>query len=156
MYVIPPDKIELVPDPNDLQAVLGYLFDIHGRQIPLPKEDVIHWKTFTPEFDAYERTHLRGFDPLRPLKRRLQQDNDAMEAAVAMFQNGGAKGVLFNETYTDLTPEQSTQIKGVIDRKINNTEMKAAVASLQGKWGYLDIGKDSVDMELLKSQQITL
>ncbi len=99
---------------------------------------------------------MRGFDPLSPLKRRLQQDNDAMEAAVAMFQNGGAKGVLYNETYTDLTPEQATQIKGVIDRKINNKDMKAAVASLQGKWGYLDIGKDSVDMELLKSQQVTL
>ncbi|HEX4875754.1 MAG TPA: phage portal protein [Chitinophagaceae bacterium] len=156
MYAIPPDKIELVPDPNDLHGILGYLFDVNGRQVPLPKEDVIHWKTFTPEFDAYERTHSRGFDPLRPLKRRLQQDNDAMEAAVAMFQNGGAKGVLYNETYTDLTPEQSTQMNGVISRKINNQEMKAAVAALQGKWGYLDIGKDSVDMELLKSQQITL
>jgi HK97 family phage portal protein len=156
MYIIPPDKIELVPDPQDLYGILGYIFDANGTQISIPKQDIIHWKTFNPEFDAYERTHMRGFDPLSPLKRRLQQDNDAMEAAVAMFQNGGAKGVLYNETYTDLTPEQETQIKGVINRKINNKDMKAAVASLQGKWGYLDIGKDSVDMELLKSQQVTL
>jgi HK97 family phage portal protein len=156
MYIIPPDKMELVPDPVDLYGVLGYIFDANGTQVPIEKENIIHWKTFNPEFDAYERTHMRGFDPLRTLKRRIQQDNDAMDAAVAMFQNGGAKGVLFNETYNDLNPVQKTQIQGVIDRKINNTAVKSAVANLQGKWGYLDIGKDSVDMELLKSQQITL
>lgn len=156
MYTIPPDKIELIPDPVDLYGVIGYLFDVNGTQVRIEKEDIIHWKTFNPEFDAYERTHMRGFDPLQPLTKRLQQDNDAMSSAVAMYQNGGAKGVLYNETLDNLTPEQATQIKGVIDRKINNHEMKAAVASLQGKWGYLDIGKDSVDMELLKSQQITL
>ena len=28
--------------------------------------------------------------------------------------------------------------------------MKSAVANLQGDWGYLDVGKDSVDMQLLE------
>ena len=156
MYLIPPEKIELVPDPNDLYGVLGYLFDINGKFVRIEKTDIIHWKTFNPNFDSVERDHLRGFNPMLPLKRRLQQDNDSMEAAVAMYQNGGAKGVIFNETLDNLTPEQASQIKTVIDTKINNTAMKAAVATLQGKWGYLNIGKDSVDMQLLDSQSKTM
>jgi HK97 family phage portal protein len=156
MYLIPPNKVEIVPDPQDLYGVLGYVLDIGGKMVPVDKTDIIHWKTFNPNFDPVDRTHLRGFNPLQPLKRRLQQDNDAMEAAVAMFQNGGAKGVMFNETLDNLTPEQSSQLKSVIDNKINNTAMKAAVATLQGKWGYLDIGKDSVDMQLLDSQDKTM
>ncbi len=155
MYLIPPNKVEIVPDPQDLYGVLGYVLDIGGKMVSVDKTDIIHWKTFNPNFDPVDRTHLRGFNPLQPLKRRLQQDNDAMEAAVAMFQNGGAKGVMFNETLDNLTPEQSSQLKSVIDNKINNTAMKAAVATLQGKWGYLDIGKDSVDMQLLDSQDKT-
>jgi phage portal protein BeeE len=47
-------------------------------------------------------------------------------------------------------------MKGVIDRKLNNNNLKSAVAALQGKWGYLDIGKDSVDMDLMESQDKTL
>ena len=156
MYVLPPSKVELVPDPQDLYGVTGYLLNIGGKFIPISKSEIIHWKTFNPNFDAVDREHLRGFNPLLPLKRRLQQDNDAMEAAVAMFQNGGAKGVMFNETLDNLTPEQSGQLKSVIDNKINNTAMKSAVATLQGKWGYLDIGKDSVDMQLLDSQDKTM
>ena len=156
MYLIPPNKVEIVPDPQDLYGVLGYVLDIGGKMVPVDKTDIIHWKTFNPNFDPVDRIHLRGFNPLQPLKRRLQQDNDAMEAAVAMFQNGGAKGVMFNETLDNLTPEQSSQLKSVIDNKINNTAMKAAVATLQGKWGYLDIGKDSVDMQLLDSQDKTM
>ena len=156
MYLIPPSKVELVPDPQDLYGVAGYLIDIGGKFTPVPKSDMIHWKSFNPNFDAIDRTHLRGFNPLLPLKRRLQQDNDAMEAAVAMFQNGGAKGVLTNETLDNLSPEQAGQLKSVIDNKINNTAMKAAVATLQGKWAYLDIGKDSVDMQLLDSQDKTM
>ena len=156
MYILPPAKVEIVPDPQDLYGVTGYLIDLGGKFIPIAKTDIIHWKTFNPNFDAVDRSHLRGFNPLIPLKRRLQQDNDAMEAAVAMFQNGGAKGVLTNETLDNLSPEQAGQLKSVIDNKINNAAMKAAVATLQGKWDYLDIGKDSVDMQLLDSQDKTM
>lgn len=156
MYMIPPDNMALVPDTEDLYGIKNWLFDAHGTPIPIPKEDIIHWKSFNPVFDAVTREHLRGFDPMKPLKRRVQQDNDSMDSAVAMFQNGGAKGVLFNEDYVNLSPDQETQMRGVIDRKINNKDLKAAVAALQGKWGYLDIGKDSVDMDLIKSQDMTL
>jgi HK97 family phage portal protein len=156
LYILPPHTVRLVPDPSDPWGILGYIFTINGKDFPIMKEDVIHWKSFNPNFDAVTREHLRGFDPMRPLKRRLQQDTDAMDAAVAMFQNGGAKGIAYNETLDNLTPDQQTQLKGVMDRKVNNKEMKAAVATLQGKWGYLDLGLSSVDMELLKSQDITL
>jgi HK97 family phage portal protein len=156
MYLIPPDNIYLVPDESDLYGIKGWVLDAGGKQISIPKEDVIHWKTFNPTFDVYTREHLRGISPLDAATRRLQQDNDGMDAAVSMFQKGGAKGVLFNKDYASMTPEQQTQLQNVLDRKINNTAVKSAVASLQGEWGYLDLGLSSVDMELLKSQALSM
>ena len=156
LFVLPVDSVAVVPMANDPFSVAGYILDINGRQIALPKEDVLHWKSFNPIGFTTTGEHLRGFDPMKPLKRRLQQDEDAMDAAVAMFQNGGARGVVYNETFDELSPEAQSQLKGVVDAKLNNKAVKSAVATLQGKWGYFDLGQSSVDMDLLRSQQLTL
>ena len=156
LYVLPPDQVAVVPVKNDPFAIYGYILEIGGKQIALPKEDVIHWKSFNPCPISTNGEQLRGFDPMQPLTRRLQQDQDAMDAAVAMFSNQGGRGFVYNESLDTLTPEQMTQIKSVIDGKLNNKLLKGSVATLQGKWGYVDVGKSSVDMELLKSQGLTL
>lgn len=138
-----------------MYAVEAYVLRVNGKDVVIPKEDIIHWKGWTPEFDMYTREQLRGMSPLKPLMRTIQSANDATDAMVAMYQNGGAKGVLFNETLDSIDPAQAGQIKGVIDRKINNKDVKAAVATIQGKWGYLDLGMSSIDMQLLDSLKVT-
>lgn len=144
-----------VPDILGMYAVDGYVLRVNGKDTVILKEDIIHWKGWTPEFDMYTREQLRGMSPLKALMKSVTASNDATDAMVAMYQNGGAKGVLFNETLDELDPAQQSQLKGVIDRKINNKQVKAAVAALQGKWGYLDLGMSSVDMQLLESLKIT-
>jgi HK97 family phage portal protein len=139
-----------------MYGVKYWILNANGALIPIQKEDIIHWKTFNPDFDLGAGSHLRGMSPLIPATRRLQQDNDSMDSAVAMFQNGGAKGVLFNKDYVDLTPEQKSQLESVIKDKVNNKLVKASVAALQGEWGYLDLGLSGVDMQLLGSQELTL
>jgi HK97 family phage portal protein len=156
LYVIPSQNVEVVADKNDVFGVSGYIFDMDGQRIPIPKEDMIHWKTFNPNFNRYTGEHLRGFSPIQPQKKVLTQSNASTDAMVAMFQNGGAKGVLFNETFDNLDEVQRGQIKDVIDTKINSTRVKSSVATIQGKWSYLDIGKDSVDMQLVEANEMTV
>lgn len=153
MYVMPSQYIEVIPDPEDLWGVMGYYFVANGQRIFLRKNDVIHWKKPNPNFDAITRVHQRGFSPLNAGNKLVTQDNSATDAAVAMQQNDGAKGLLFNETLDKLDAVQKSQIENVINRKINNRDIKGAIATLQGKWGYLDLGQTSVDMELVKSQE---
>lgn len=158
MFVLPSQNVEIIPDMDDVWNVLGYWFvtyGTHGDRFYVRKVDVIHWKTPNPNFDGgVSREHLRGLPPLRPGNKTLQQDDDSTDAAVAMYQNGGAKGALYNKSGATLTPTQATELKELIDRKINNKGLKAAVAALNGDWGYVDIGLDSVDMELLKGGEM--
>ncbi len=79
----------------------------------------------------------------------MTQDDDNTDATVAMYQNGGAKAVIYEKSKTKLTPEQESQLRDVVDRKVNNKGLKAAVAAMQGDWGMLDLGLSSVDMELV-------
>lgn len=153
MYVMPPQYIEIMPDPEDVWGTIGYVFVVGGTRETLRKCDVIHWKRPNPQFDANTRTHLRGLSPLEPGNKLLQQDDDATDATVSMYQNGGAKGVAFDKSMKALSPKQDSQLDDVFERKINNKNVKAAVARVQGDWGYLNVGMNSVDMELLEGQQ---
>ena len=151
MFVMPSQYIELIPDPEDLWGVVGYYFVANGQRIFLRKNDVVHWKKPNPNFDAITRVHQRGFSSLNAGNKLVTQDESATNAAVAMQQNDGAKGILFNETLDKLDAVQKSQVETVINRKVNNRDIKGAIATLQGKWGYLDLGQSSVDMELVES-----
>ena len=153
MYVIPSQYVELIPDPEDVWGIVGYYFNVSGQKVFMRKNDVIHWRKPNPNFDASTRVHLRGFSPLNAGNKLVTQDDAATDATVAMHQNDGAKGILFNKTMDNLTPEQKSQVQNVIDRRVNNRDVKSAVAALQGDWGYLDISQSSVDLELVKGQE---
>jgi HK97 family phage portal protein len=155
MYVLPANIVTVVPDPDNLYGVLGYVLELQTERVKLRKGDVIHWKGVNLNWDSTTREHQRGFPLLTPGYKTLQQNNDATNSAVRMYQNDGAKGLLFNETFDKLTPVQQSQIKGVVDSKVNTNENKGSVATLQGKWGYVDIGGSSVDLQLLEGKELS-
>lgn len=149
MYVIPSQYMELIPDRFDIWGIVSYRMNMNGIYFPLRKNDVIHWRRPNPNFDNITRSHLRGLSPLYAGNKILTQDDSSMDASVAMQQNQGSKGVLYNESLDEMDKEQENKLRQTIDRRINSIDLKSAVATLQGKWGYLDIGKNSVDMQLL-------
>jgi HK97 family phage portal protein len=155
MYVLPTNHVDVVPDPDNLWGVLGYILRVGAEKVPIRKNDCIHWKTTNLMFDSFTRSHLRGMPPLKAGAKSLQGNIDSSLASVRMFQNDGAKGALFNETFNDLSPEQKSQVENVINRKVNAHDVKGAVASLLGKWGYLNFGGTSVDMQLLEARNMS-
>lgn len=154
MYVLPSNHVVVYPD-ETMWGVSGYALDVNGQKMPFRKEDIIHWRGISLDFDGFSKPQLRGMAPLTPGYKSLQQNNDATNASVRMYQNDGAKGVLFNETMDSLNPTQKSQVDDVIERKVNNSDRKSAVAALQGKWGYLDLGATSVDMKLLEGKELS-
>lgn len=152
MYVIPSNQVVLLPDPSDPFNILGY--QLRNRpDIKFRKEDIIHWKDLNLEWDEFSKPHTRGMPPLKPGFKTLAADNAAIDSMVRMFQNDGAKGAIVNKTVGKMSPTQQTQVRNVIDDKINNKEIKNAVAALEGDWTYLDFGLTSVDMETLKGRE---
>ncbi len=155
MYALPSNYMSIVPDPENIWGIDHFILNVGGRRIPLRKVDVIHWKSVNLKFNADTRTHLRGMAPLEPGYKTLQQNEDATNASVRMYQNDGAKGVLTNKTFDKASPEQQTQIKNIIDSKINNNDVKGAVAALQGEWDYKSLGNTSVDLQLLEGKELS-
>ena len=155
MHILPSSKMSIIPDPEDLFGVSGYILETTQR-IKFSPASIIHGKNISLQFDETTRPHLRGLPPLSPGFKSLQQNNDATDGSVRMMQNGGSKGVLTNESMDNLTPEQEARIKDIVDAKINNKTVKGAVATLPGKWNYHDLGMSSVDMQLLEAKDKTM
>jgi HK97 family phage portal protein len=156
MYPLPSYRMEIIPDPENLWGVAGYLLDAGGIKIPFKKSEVIHWKDTNLLFDTTTKEHLRGMSPLKPGAATLQQNNDATHSAIRMYQNDGVKAAIYNKTLDKMTPVQETQMRNVIDRKLNNNDVKGAVAALQGEWGVLDLSKSSIDLDLLKGKEMSM
>lgn len=158
MFVLPSQYMEVIPDQEDVYGVTGYRLQKNGTEyVTYSKAEIIHWKTFNPCWESgIARTHLRGFAPLSAGLKILTQDEDATDAAVAQYKNGGVKAIITNKSLNKLTPTQASQLDDVIDEKINNNKRKAAVAALQGDWAVHQLGNTSVDMELLRAQDQTL
>lgn len=154
MYVLPVDMVTILPDPENLWGILAYVLEVNKR-IHIRKNDVIHWKSTNLNFNPDSRDHLRGLPPLTPGKKTLTANNSMTDSAVRMTQNDGAKYVIYNEDKTQMSPQQQSDLKKVIDAKINNNDVKGSVATLQGKWGGIDLGKSSVDMQLLEGKKFT-
>jgi len=157
MWVLPPGWVGVIPDPTNLFAPLGYWLDKGGTKYPISKDDVIHWKRPNPVYDPINLGHLRGLAPLKVGRRTLQENVDATASMDRMFKNDGSKGVLVNENirWDQLDEEQKQDLIDTIDSRINNNDVKGAVATLGGKWSYLDIAKRSIDETLLEGKKFT-
>jgi len=154
MYILPADQIAVVPDPMNVWGILGYKW--LETNVFIRKDDVIHWKSTNLDFSNDVRSHLRGLSPLKPGRKTLEMNNSMTDSSVRMAQNDGARFLLFNElTGANMTPAQQTDIKAVIDRKINNNDVKSAVAVVQGKWGGIDLGKSAIDLDLLNGKKFS-
>lgn len=154
MWILPPGWVGVIPDPSNLFAPLGYWLDKGGVKIPISKDDIIHWKRPNPVYDPVNLSHLRGLAPLKVGRRTVQEYADATASTDRMFKNDGSKGVLVNENirWDNLEETQKQELIDTIDSRINNNDMKGAVATLGGKWNYLDIAKRSIDEALLKGK----
>lgn len=148
MYALPPQYLEMVPDPLNVWGSLGWVFNVAGKRIPIDNENVIHILMPNPDFDGVTRTHMRGLSPLRPGAKKLTEDESAQDASVALNQNQGAKGIAYDQTPGVMSPNKETAIRGAIDRKVNNRDARGSVAYIQGQLGYIDLAQTSQDMEL--------
>jgi phage portal protein BeeE len=155
MYVLPTQNVNVLKDPTNVFGISGYELEVNGRKIPIRKGDIIHWRDINLKFDASTGVHLRGFTRMRAGDKTIQESKDIAKSSVRMFQNDGAKGILFSENLSvdDSTPEQESDIRRVVNAKINDNDIKGAVALLMGsKWEYIDLAFSSVDMNLVEAK----
>ena len=159
LNILPTQYLEIYPDPKDVYNILGYKLQVGGG-VDLPKEKVMMWKSWNPDFDVTTRTHLRGLSPLRAAYKTLRMSNNAADASATMTGNGGAKGAITPRPLGNIVPsftiEQANDIKRAVNENLNGVDNKGKVAVLQTPWDYMNFGLSSVDMELVNTLRMSM
>ena len=159
LNVLPTHFLDIYPDPKDLYGLLGYKLNV-GNGIDLPRDKVLQWKTWNPEFNDVTRSHMRGVSPMKAAYKTLRMSNNAADASAMMAINGGAKGAItpkpIGSNVATFTVEQANMIKRAVNEDINGVDNKGRINVLQTPWDYLNFGLSSVDMDLVNTLQLSL
>lgn len=102
IYPLNPTLIKPIADKKDY--VKGYRYMVDGKNIDIPREDIIHFKNFNPSSD------IVGMATLDAVKFSADTDIAAREYNKMYFQNSATPGVVLEYPET-LTPEQVQRIK---------------------------------------------
>lgn len=158
MYVLPAQYVKIVPADDNVWGVAGYNVEYNGVRRFIPEANVIHWKDVNLSFDSITREHLRGMSPLTPGAETLAANQDAERATVRMMQNDGTKSIIYGKDPAgSYSPEQESQIRSVVDVRVNGSDNKGRTASIfgAGELGHIDLSATSQDMQLRENKKQT-
>jgi len=98
LYMLRPERIEVIPGTEKDQKVKGYQYTISGLRYPnIPPEDLIHWKFAHPSNDYY------GLSPIQVAANTIDTENEIEIWNKYRFQNfAHPSGILStNDTLTE-------------------------------------------------------
>lgn len=157
IFVVPSGMVN--PTEGDyINPVKHYDLTLMGKTLlTVDPGKVMHIRNFNPD----PLNPLKGMSPVRAGLMNLTRSNSAREAGVTAFQNGGARGVLYdastdNEEGKWMTSEQADLLQERFDAKARGLANynKTIITASKVKWE--KIGLSPVEMELLVSEGVDL
>lgn len=155
MYVLPTNYVKVYTDPGNVFGVTGYCLDVAGIKIELRKNDIIHWKDLNLKFDPVSGTHLRGMPRLAPGAASVIENKEIVKGTIRYYKSDGSRGILHTKGVADqISPQQESDIRSVVNAKLNDNDMKGAVALLTGlEWDYIDLARTAADMTFIEGRE---
>lgn len=160
LQVLPTQFVEIYPDKDDLYGIKAYRLAVGGG-IVLPKENVLMWKNWRPEFSESTRIHMRGISPVQVAWKTYMMGDNAGSATANMLKNGGSRGALSPQATAGspspiLTPEQASMAKKMVNDTLNGNANAGNIGVLARAYDYLNFGLSAVDMDVIKVMDLTL
>lgn len=154
MYVLPTNYVKVYTDPDNLFGVKEYCLEVVGRKIPIRKVDIIHWKDLNLKFDPISGIHLRGMTRLTPGSASMTENKEITKGTIRYYKNDGSRGILHTKGVAEqITAQQESDIRSVVNAKINDNDMKGAVALLTGlEWDYIDLARTAAEMTFIEGR----
>ena len=139
---------------NYLNPVGGYIFDGFDPSGVIPPENMMHVKTFNPNFN-YQGSWLYGLSPIMAAADLINLSNSAISAQINSYRNSGAKGLLTPEGNEAMTEEQAQKVVDKWrEKQAPENFGDAMVVGKALKW--IPIGLSPVDMQIIEGQKMNL
>lgn len=152
LYLLPSQYVQIIGG-GWLEPVKGYKLIIGDQEVEFTTDDVTHIKYFNPNWDI-SGSQLYGQSPLEAAINTIQSSNEATNAKIKAFLNGGVSGLLSSaDPNMALSTEQIDHLNDKIREKNTGTNNAHRITATNGMVNYQQIGLSPADLEVLKSIQ---
>jgi phage portal protein BeeE len=154
LYCLPSQFVEIISG-GMFEPIKGYgLTSIYIDEIPLPANQVAHFKSFNPDF-TLTGAQLYGQSPIKAIYRNVLKENEGDNELLKQIRNGGAMGFISPDgNGAALTKDQMNLLKEkIVDAKRGESLMDRIFPS-SGPLKWTQIGLPSTDLQLIESLNI--
>lgn len=149
-YTLPSQYVQIIGG-GMFDPVEGYKLIIGDQEVEFTKDEVTHIRYFNPNWDI-SGSQLYGQSPLEAALKTIQSSNEATNAKIRAFINGGMHGLLSSkDPNQQLTIEEISQLNGIIENRVTGTDNTKKISATSGMVEYTQIGMSPADLEILKS-----
>lgn len=151
-----PPQYMIVKGDGSLLGISGYELQL-GSVRPLESGEVIFSRYWNPDYDT-AGSHLRGLSPLKAGSKLTTLSNSGLTRGVAMVDNAGAAGILFEKPvqgFEGMSPEQAGSLKLKVNSEVMGAENTNSISVANGDLGYINFGMKGSEIELLDSMKLT-
>ncbi len=138
----------------------GYLLQL-GTEIPYSKEDVLHEKYWTPEWDIYGK-QLQGLSPLRAALKRIQRNNEVVKRGAKSAENAGADVIVYMDDAAALADNgkfgwrQVGALKDTWESEQYGSQNAGKAVFSAYKMGVTKLGLTPVELDLIASEGVDM
>lgn len=155
IHCLPSDRVVIERSGNDWRKpITSYKFSAwDGTQIPLPMEDLMHLKKWSP-YDPLQG----GFSPLQATGSTVSKNDENDLAQGAIFKNGGTGTIVSsdiivqdNQTYSKLSVEQVQKLQKTVDTSWTGAKNNGSFHVTNGAIKVDKFGDTLVDMNAIEA-----
>ncbi len=150
LAIIPlrPDKIKVIPDPENLIA--GYVFENQNTRFAIPADEMVFLKYFNPNSD------FRGLSPLKAAMLDVELDLRAISANKSMLSTGGLpSGVLSLKEGNEMEPDQWDTFTKKIRADYGGSTKRGSIMMLDTEVEWQQMQLDLQELEYMKGRMFT-
>lgn len=154
LHVLPAHLVEVVYSNDYSDPIRGYKFIMGDQTVEIPKEYVMHLKTWNPNWDL-QGAQLRGFSPMQAGNKVLTRNSYNKTAQTKAYVNGGS-GFLLSSGHEGPKGLNQEQIEAVNDRireQLQGPENYKNIIATSGMVNATKIGDSPADLQLIQADE---
>lgn len=152
IYIVRPDKMQIVPDKVNPMIVKGYIYRSDAKnQIPFEPNEILHFKNFNPK--ANHPLPHKGMGVVEASYFAIDTDNDARTWNSNFFKKSARPdGILYQEGEGVASPEEHKRLQEQWQETYQGAENAHKVAILSGGLKWQEIQRSQKDMDFVNQR----
>lgn len=146
LWTLQPDRVAIVASKDGF--ISHYVYTLDGAEMPIPKEDIIHFKNGNPLNQFF------GLATIKAASHRVEMDNDMTDMLKGLVQEGGVPTGILTTVDADISQAEVSRLKKAWNQNYSG-QNKGGIAVLTGDATFEKISYNPDELAAVQITNIT-